>query len=159
MAALPGAGRSGPRVPLRRRLHPPFGVATRVLSLARVRPGAVQPGLLEHHPGTPVRVDHEPGAARPPLPPGRPFLTGLPAPYAVLLRLPAPGDAGRDPDAGAGARRLADLSARQAEAARWVRGMVGADLLPVRATRLHQPVRLSRGRPFGSPPRIRPVLP
>src|SRR5258708_526022 len=103
MAALPGAGRSRPRVPLCRRLHPPVGAATRVLPLAGVRPGAVQPGLLEHHPGAPVRVDDEPSAARPPLPPGRPLLPDLLTLHAVLFRLPAPGDTGRDPDAVAGA--------------------------------------------------------
>src|SRR5260370_4511472 len=159
LVALPPLDRGRARGRLLHHIYRAVGAPSRVLPLVWLRPWALQPGLLEHLARTSIRVDHEPGAARPPLPPWRPLLTDLSAPHAVLLRLPASRDAGRDPDAGAGARRLAGLSPRQAEAARRLRGMVGARLLPVRAAPLHQPVRLSLSPPLGRPARIRPVLP
>src|SRR5260370_12608116 len=92
--------------------HPLFsagGPAPRVLPLLRVRPRALRPGVLEHHPGPPIRIDHEPGPARPPLPARRPLLAHLPGPDALLLRLPSPRNAPRHPDLRAAARGLSLL--------------------------------------------------
>src|SRR5713101_3072310 len=73
-AAARGSHRPRARGGLLHRLFSSGGPAPRVLPLLRVRPRAVQPSVLEHHPGPPIRIDHEPGPAYPPLPPRRPLL-------------------------------------------------------------------------------------
>src|SRR5260370_1449262 len=143
-------------------LHPLFSAgrpAPRVLPLLRVRPRAVRPGVLEHHAGPPIRIDHEPGPARSPLPARRPLLADLPGPDALLLRLPSPRNPARHPDLRACTGRMARVPAGQAEAAAGLRARMGRGLLPLRPPRLHQPLRLPRGRALGGPPIIHPILP
>src|SRR5260370_34463069 len=139
-ASARGSYRPWARSGLLHRLFGPRGAPPRVLPLLRVRPRALRPGVLEHHPGPPIRVDHEPGAAGPPLPARRPLLAAVGGTDAVLLRVPSPRDAADHADLRSGAGSLAGLPAGQAEAARGLRARMGSGLLPLRPARLHQPL-------------------